>query len=201
MLITETDTTRSDSLLLNRQQCADLLGITTDSVQFLEKSGYLPTLHLSRILTLSNYPLLLADTDYPVLQQALSAPVHEHKDTVLPRTKIGESAAHTTDECIKANQGWWAGFNDAALLKARFLPVTLRKYTVSVLEIHGVLGHRGNRVAYEATLAGRVKVLGEPDANYVDTTLSDQEQDTVRTLLTSRSSSNVPGPCGKLRKI
>ncbi|MGB3707046.1 transcriptional regulator [Gordonia sp. (in: high G+C Gram-positive bacteria)] len=186
-------------LIVSRQKAAQLLSTSDSSIQFLLASGYLPDLNASRLLAMADYPFLFADGDYPILQQALVAPVKPELN--LNRTKMGESASLTDLECVLANQGAWAGFNDDDVLAARFLPVTLRKFTVSVLQVTRALPGVEGRTVFEATLAGRVRELGRSDLNYVDPELSSADQEIVRTLLASRSTSNVPGPCGKLKKI
>ncbi|MBX4171232.1 MULTISPECIES: transcriptional regulator [Rhodococcus] len=193
------DSDRKASLTVSRQKAAELLGTSDASVQFLLESGYLPDLDVSRLLTMANYPLLYTDGDYPVLQQALASAIEP--EPYLNRTQIGESVKHTDAECVLANQGAWTNFRDSDVLAARFLPVTLRKFTVSVLHVTGILGYNGDRTVYDATLAGRVRELGKPELNFIDPNLSPADQEIVRTLLTSRSTSNVPGPCGKLKTL
>ncbi|MCX5044075.1 transcriptional regulator [Aldersonia sp. NBC_00410] len=187
------------NLTVSRQKAAELLGTADASVQFLLDSGYLPDLDASRLLTMASYPLLYSDGNYPVLQQALSTGIAP--EPYLNRTKIGESATHSDAECVLANQGAWTNFRDADVLAARFLPVTLRKFTVSVLHVTGLVGHNGDRTVYDATLAGRVRELGRSELDFIDPSLSAADQEIVRTLLTSRSTSNVPGPCGKLKTL
>lgn len=186
-------------VIISRQKAAELLGTADTSMQFLLDSGYLPDLDVSRLLAMASHPLLYSDGDYPVLQQALST--LSDPEVNLNRTKVGESVTHTDDECVLANQGAWGQFRDADVLAARFLPVTLRKFTVSVLHVTGNFPRKDDRTVYKATLAGRVRELGRPELNYIDPTLSAADQQIVHTLLTSRSTSNVPGPCGKLKKI
>ncbi|MFZ2528200.1 MAG: transcriptional regulator [Rhodococcus sp. (in: high G+C Gram-positive bacteria)] len=185
------------TLTVSRPKAAELLSTSDASVLFLLESGYLPDLDASRLITMANYPLLYAGGDYPVLQQALSSTVDP--EPYLQRTKIGESADHTDAECVLANQGAWTNFRDSDVLAARFLPVTLRKFTVSVLHVTGILGYIGDRTVYDATLAGRVRELGRKELNFIDPSLALEDQEIVRTLLASRSTSNVPGPCGKLK--
>lgn len=191
--------TQPPALTISRQKAAELLGTADASVQFLLDSGYLPDLDVSRLITMANYPQLYSDGDYPVLQQALSASTTP--EPYLNRKLVGESVNHNPSECVLANQGAWTGFRDADVVAARFLPVTLRKFTVSVLDVSGILGYNGDRTVYDATLAGRVRELGRPDLNYINPSLSPADAEIVRTLLTSRSTSNVPGPCGKLKKL
>ncbi len=193
------EATPKASLIVSRQKAAELLKTSVSSIQFLLDSGYLPDLDAKRLLTMADYPLLYSDTDYPVLQQALGA--DSQPEPLLNRTRVGESAQHSDAVCLLANQGAWMGFRDSDVLSARFLPVTLRKFTVSVLHVTGILGTVGDRTVYDATLAGRVRELGNPDLNYIDPSLSPADQDIVHTLLTSRSTSNVPGPCGKLKTL
>lgn len=183
---------------MSRQKAAELLGISVDSVAFLLKSRYLPDLDAGRLITMANQPWMYTDGDYPVLQQGASelAP----KKLVPPRKYIGESAAHSDAECVEANQGVWAGFNVDHVLAARFLPVTLRKFPVSVLQIHEANRGDEEKVSFVATLAGRVRELGAPSLNYIDPSLSVEDQAIVAALLTSRSTSTVPGPCGKLKQ-
>ncbi|MCJ0906162.1 transcriptional regulator [Rhodococcus sp. SRB_17] len=183
---------------MSRQKAAEFLGISVDSVGFLLKSRYLPDLDARRLLSMAGQPWLYSDGDYPVLQQGASE--HAPKKLVPPRKYIGESAAHSDIECVEANQGVWAGFNVDHVLAARFLPVTLRKFPVSVLQIHEANSADEERVSFVATLAGRVRELGAPHLNYIDKSLSAEDQEIVRTLLTSRSTSTVPGPCGKLKQ-
>ncbi|KAB2585654.1 transcriptional regulator [Rhodococcus erythropolis] len=187
------------TLTVSRQKAAELIGTADASVQFLLDSGYLPDLDAIRLVTMANYPLLYSDGNYPVLQQALATEIAPEPH--LNRTKIGESAEHTDRECVLANQGAWTNFRDSDVLAARFLPVTLRKFTVSVLHVTGILAYNGDRTVYDATLAGRVRELGRPEMNFIDPALSPEDQEIVRTLLTSRSTSNVPGPCGKLKAL
>ena len=182
---------------MSRQKAAELLGISVDSVAFLLKSRYLPDLDAGRLIKMANQPWLYSDGDFPVLQQGASelAP----KKMLPARKYIGESAIHSDAECVEANQGQWAGFNVDHVLGARFLPVTLRKFPVSVLQIHDVNDDDEERVSFVATLAGRVRELGAPELNYLDPSLSPEDRQIVETLLTSRSTSTVPGPCGKLK--
>lgn len=183
---------------MSRQKAAELLGISVDSVGFLLKSRYLPDLDAGRLIAMANQPWLYADGDFPVLQQGPSE--HAPKKLVPPRKYIGESAVHSDVECVEANQGVWAGFNVDHVLAARFLPVTLRKFPVTVLQIHDVNDADDERVSFVATLAGRVRELGAPTLNYVDPSLSAEDRQIVETILTSRSTSTVPGPCGKLKQ-
>ncbi|XGU20203.1 hypothetical protein ACETU7_04020 [Rhodococcus sp. 3Y1] len=64
------------------------------------------------------------------------------------------------------------GINVDHVLGARFLPVTLRKFPVSVLQIHDVNDDDEERVSFVATLAGRVREPGAPELNYIDPSLS-----------------------------
>lgn len=85
---------------------------------------------------------------------------------------------------MRARQpGAWTNFRDSDVLAARFLPVTLRKFTVSVLHVTGgILGYNGDRTVYDATLAGRVRELGKPELNFIDPpNLSPADQEIVRT--------------------
>lgn len=114
---------------------------------------------------------------------------------MLPARKyIGESAIHSDAECVEANQGQWAGFNVDHVLGARFLPVTLRKFPVSVLQIHDVNDDDEERVSFVATLAGRVRELGAPELNYIDPSLSPRIDRSSRRSSPRAARPPFPGP-------
>lgn len=86
--------------------------------------------------------------------------------------------------------------------------MTLAGFTVTVLRIidtevqvrNPIPGRDGERAAVEvryafnATLAGRVRALGDPERDYVADDLSPQERHSVLMLLGGRSAARSGGP-------
>lgn len=54
------------------------------------------------------------------------------------------------------------------------------------------------RHSFTATLAGRVRALGEPKLDFIASDLTDDEQATVRTMLSGRSAARSGGPVAYL---
>lgn len=196
-----------EQTLLTRQQAASVLQITKRSVAKVLDSKYLSALTVDQITTLSKYPALLSPDQQPVLRQRIAQQAGQE---TLPRAWIGESANLTDSEVVDADSRWWRCSPDN-IVHARFLPVTIAGFVVTVLHIHGLRdtatrewdskqGRAGHEVrhAFEATLAARVRELGHPESNFVNPTLTPQEANHVRTILGGRSSAHSGGPIAYL---
>lgn len=195
---------------LSRRQAADLLEMNVQGIDKLLNSGYLPDLKLERLLTLAARPMLVAKGDQPVLRQGV-------KELAGPddrREFIGESTDHDDDEVLEVDRMWWR-CNKDAVLAAGLLPVTMSGFPVTVLKILdeepraqryesvSASGRRIVEVRYEffAELAGRVRTLGVPDADFVSPTLTPQERAVVVRFLSGRSAARSGGPMAYLPKV
>ncbi len=195
--------------ILTRPQAADLLQVSPRTVDLLLDSGYLPDLGIERVLRAARTPYLeVVDADQPVLRQALAKPEPERPDV---RPFMGESATLSDADVVLADCMWWRADPDL-VVKAELLPVTVGGFVVTVLWVRGVAsaervlleaggGSRRRsrdvthvRYAFEATLAGRVRALGEPGRDYVDPTLPPELADAARVMLGARSTARSGGP-------
>ncbi|WP_326603437.1 transcriptional regulator [Rhodococcus sp. PD04] len=202
---------------LSRRQAADQLQISPGGIDRLLDSGYLPDLSVQRIWDLSKRGILIADGCQPVLRQGLMAPADDDPSTKYPREFMGESKDLNPKQVVEADQQWWR-CEPQNVENARFLPVTISGFPVTVLKIHRVrdtltqrfTARNGRemteiRYSFEAELAGRVNELGHlranedsPEAFYVDPTLSDAERERVLHLLKGRSTAQSGGPIAYL---
>ncbi|MDH6284314.1 transcriptional regulator [Prescottella agglutinans] len=202
---------------LTRRQAADQLQLSPGGIDRLLDSGYLPDLSVQRIWDLSKRRILLADGCQPVLRQGLKADAEDGPSPQFPRKYMGESADLTDHEVVAADQQWWRCDPDN-VVNARFLPVTIAGFPVTVLEIHSLRAQDTRpfearngrqmteiRYSFEATLAGRVRELGHlradenhHEAFFVDTALSPADQERVLHLLKGRSTAKSGGPIAYL---
>lgn len=204
---------------LSRRQAAEQLQISPGGIDRLLDSRYLPDLSVQRIWDLSKRRILIADGCQPVLRQGLMAPADDDPSTKYPREFIGESADLTNDQVLAADQQWWR-CEPQNVVNARFLPVTIAGFPVTVLKIlgdrerdritHRFTARNGRemteiRYSFEARLAGRVKELGHlhadedsSEAFCIDPDLSDAERERVLFLLKGRSTAQSGGPIAYL---
>lgn len=191
---------------LSRRQAADMLQMNPRGVEKLLTTGYLPDLSVSRIVGLARRPVIHADGQQPVLRQAPA-----ELDTEDDRDYLGEGAALTDEQQVEADRQWWR-CDPEAVVNAGLLPVTISGFFTTVLKIHGVEvqvrrvipGSEGRkssvevRYGFHATLAGRVRALGEPESDYIAPDLSNEEREAVLTFLGGRSTARSGGPIAYL---
>ena len=202
---------------LSRRQAADQLQISLGGIDRLLASGYLPDLSVQRIWDLSTRRILIADGCQPVLRQGLKTLADDDPSTKYPREFMGESWDLDDDEVVAADQQWWR-CEPQNVVNARFLPVTIAGFPVTVLRIRGVReavphrftarnGHEMTEIRYsfDAELAGRARELGHlradedcVEAFYVDPALPDAERERVLLLLKGRSTAQSGGPIAYL---
>jgi hypothetical protein len=154
--------------------------------------------------------MLVAKGDQPVLRQG----VKEAAGPNDPRPFIGESTDHDDDEVLEVDRMSWR-CNKDAVLAAGLLPVTMSGFPVTVLKIldeepiderYESVSASGRRTVevrwkFSAELAGRVRILGDPDADFIRPTLTPQERAVVVRFLSGRSAARSGGPMAYLPKV
>lgn len=207
--ITHVHPTALGSDELSRRQAADMLQISPGGMEKLYASGYLPDLSAGRILNLARRPFLRADGVQPVLRQA---PAQIDPDP--EREYMGEGAHLTDAQQLDADRQWWR-CDASQVVTAGLLPVTVAGFVVTVLRIEGiekqvrriVQNRDGDpaavevRWSFDATIAGRVRALGEPDRDYLAPGLEADERDAVVAMLAGRSSARSGGPIAYLPQV
>lgn len=186
----------ADGDRLSRNQAASLLGISLATMDKLLRSGYLPRLAASSVFSLAATPYVTCITGVlPVLRTAAATPSDDGREF------IGDATFLTDAQFVEANAGWWRSDPDT-ITGAGILPVSIASFITGALRIHGVAkseqrGPREVRHFYEATVVGRVGILGDRNT-YRITTNEPEVAELTRKLLGSRVRTVSGGPIAYL---